>query len=130
MEENFNQNTIIQNEQLAQMPTAIILWEDWARGSEIQFLIYPNVWRRLPDSHFLYYVINHLQQQGNSKMIFSIGYMHEVIEKYLKAEFSTLDYEICVEEEPLGTGGAIQFAMQKSNYRKCFRLQWRYAVQI
>ncbi|HRN47410.1 MAG TPA: HAD-IIIA family hydrolase [Niabella sp.] len=113
MEENFNQNTIIQNEQLAQMPTAIILAGGLGTRLRNSVPDLPKCMAPVAGFPFLYYVINHLQQQGIQKMIFSIGYMHEVIEKYLKAEFSTLDYEICVEEEPLGTGGAIQFAMQK-----------------
>src|SRR5687768_2739522 len=59
---------------------------------------------------FLFYVINQLRLQGIQKFIFSLGYKHEVIEEYLRSEFSTLDYQCSIEEEPLGTGGAIQLA--------------------
>ena len=59
---------------------------------------------------FLFYVINYLRSQGIEKFIFSLGYKHEVIEEYLKDQFSTLQYECSIEEEPLGTGGAIQLA--------------------
>jgi len=59
---------------------------------------------------FLFYVINYLRSQGIEKFIFSLGYKHEIIEEYLKDQFSTLQYECSIEEEPLGTGGAIQLA--------------------
>jgi D-glycero-alpha-D-manno-heptose 1-phosphate guanylyltransferase len=69
---------------------------------------------------FLYYVINHLRMQGIHKIIFSLGYMHHIIEEWLAKEFSTMDYEICIEEEPLGTGGAIQLALHKASAENVF----------
>lgn len=63
---------------------------------------------------FLFYVINYLRIQGIEKFIFSLGYKHEIIEDYLKDQFSTLQYECVIEEEPFGTGGAIQLACYKA----------------
>ena len=63
---------------------------------------------------FLFYVINYLRLQGVEKFIFSLGYKHEIIEEYLNDQFSTLNYQYSIEEEPLGTGGAIQLACQKA----------------
>ena len=63
---------------------------------------------------FLFYVINYLRSQGIEKFIFSTGYMHEIIEDYLNTQFPTLDYLCSVEQEPLGTGGAIQLALSKA----------------
>lgn len=62
---------------------------------------------------FLYYVINYLRMQGISRIIFSLGYMHEVILNWLQTEFPTLNYDYVIEKEPLGTGGAILFSLQK-----------------
>jgi D-glycero-alpha-D-manno-heptose 1-phosphate guanylyltransferase len=59
---------------------------------------------------FLYYVINYLRSEGIEKFIFSLGYKHEIIEEYLNTQYSTLNYQCSIEEEPLGTGGAIQLA--------------------
>ena len=56
---------------------------------------------------FLYYVIDHLQKQGVKKFIFSLGYMSESIQTFLQENYSTLDYQLSIEQEPLGTGGAI-----------------------
>lgn len=63
---------------------------------------------------FLYYVINYLQGQGVEKFIFSLGYKHEAIEAYLEERFSTLNFQIVLEEEPLGTGGAAKLACSKA----------------
>jgi D-glycero-alpha-D-manno-heptose 1-phosphate guanylyltransferase len=59
---------------------------------------------------FLFYVINYLRSQGLERFIFSLGYKHEVIEQWLAEQFPTLDYQCVIEEEPLGTGGAISMA--------------------
>lgn len=63
---------------------------------------------------FLYHVINYLRMQGIERFIFSLGYKHEVIEKWLQDEFASLAYECVIEEEPLGTGGAIALACEKA----------------
>lgn len=59
---------------------------------------------------FLSYVIDYFIKQGIEKFVFSIGYKHEVIEDYLAAVYNKLNYSTSVEEEPLGTGGAIHTA--------------------
>lgn len=59
---------------------------------------------------FLSYVIDYYKKQGINRFVFSLGYMHEVILDYLKKEYTDLDYSFVIEEEPLGTGGAIRFA--------------------
>lgn len=64
---------------------------------------------------FLFHVINYLRSQQVEKFIFSLGYMHEIVEQYLESQFSTLHYEVVVEDEPLGTGGAIQLACSKTH---------------
>lgn len=63
---------------------------------------------------FLYYLISYYQKQGINRFIFSLGFKHELIEEMLLKDFPELDYEIVVENEPLGTGGAVAFAMNKS----------------
>lgn len=56
---------------------------------------------------FISYVVNYYRGQGISRFIFSLGYMHEVIEKYLQESFADVNYICSIEDEPLGTGGAI-----------------------
>lgn len=59
---------------------------------------------------FIYYVITHLQQQGIRKFIFSLGYKSEAFIRFLSQELAPESFEIAIEKEPLGTGGAILFA--------------------
>lgn len=63
---------------------------------------------------FIAYVIQHLQKEGIEKFIFSLGYKHEFFVNFLSQQFSTIHYQLSIEEEPLGTGGAIQFACSKA----------------
>lgn len=63
---------------------------------------------------FLFYLIDFLQKSKVEHFIFSLGYMHEVIDHYLKNNFVKLNYRISLENEPLGTGGAIKRACKKT----------------
>jgi D-glycero-alpha-D-manno-heptose 1-phosphate guanylyltransferase len=61
---------------------------------------------------FIGYVIDYYHQQGIEKFIFSLGYLHEVIEDYLNKAYPSLSKKYVVEPEPLGTGGAIRLACE------------------
>jgi D-glycero-alpha-D-manno-heptose 1-phosphate guanylyltransferase len=63
---------------------------------------------------FLHYVIQHLLQQGVDHFIFSLGYLSESIETFLHNNYPQLNYQLSIEQEPLGTGGAIQVAAKKT----------------
>jgi D-glycero-alpha-D-manno-heptose 1-phosphate guanylyltransferase len=63
---------------------------------------------------FLHHVLAYLQQQGIKKIIFSLGYMSEVIIDYIKKDYPELDAVFSIEAEPLGTGGAIKLACGKA----------------
>lgn len=63
---------------------------------------------------FLSHVIDELRMQGIRRFIFSLGYKWGVIEEYLLKQYPTLDYTTAIEEEPLGTGGAIALAMTRA----------------
>lgn len=59
---------------------------------------------------FLAYIISYLQKQGVKHFVFSIGFKSEVIIDFLKMDYAGIDSSTVIEEEPLGTGGAIRFA--------------------
>jgi len=63
---------------------------------------------------FLVHVIRYLLSQGIERFIFSLGYKHEIIEEFLNSAFPTLHSELSVEQEPLGTGGAIYLACKRA----------------
>lgn len=62
---------------------------------------------------FLDYVIDHFFKQGITDFIFSLGYKHEIIIRHLEAftiDDSRFTFHYSIEDEPLGTGGAIKKA--------------------
>jgi len=67
---------------------------------------------------FLHYILRYFQNQGIEKFIFSLGYKSELVEEFLESEFMgkqpAINYELSIEKEPLGTGGAIRLACNKA----------------
>lgn len=64
---------------------------------------------------FLHYLTEYLIHQGINHFIFSVGYKHEIIEDYFHKNYAHLKYQVSLENEPLGTGGAIQLACNKAS---------------
>ena len=62
---------------------------------------------------FLTYVLDYLIDYGYQRVILSVGYLHEKIVDYFGKKYKALEIDYAVEEEPLGTGGGILFAMSK-----------------
>lgn len=61
---------------------------------------------------FLQYLIDFYLQQNIRHFVFSLGYKHEQVTQFLHDNYPELSYEYVVEKEPLGTGGAIHFALK------------------
>src|SRR4051812_43734083 len=67
---------------------------------------------------FIAYVIDYFIAQGIEKFILSLGYKHEIIEQYFNTQYAypgqapAAAFSYVVEQQPLGTGGAIQAACQ------------------
>jgi D-glycero-alpha-D-manno-heptose 1-phosphate guanylyltransferase len=59
---------------------------------------------------FLHYIFLYLQKQGVKEAVLSVGYKHEVIQAYFGNEYCGIKIRYSIEEEPLGTGGAIKKA--------------------
>lgn len=85
-------------------------------GTRLRSVIYdkPKCMAPVVGNPFLHYLIKFLQKNKIESFIFSVGYMHEMIEEYLKVNYSQLNYQISLENEPLGTGGAIKLACNKT----------------
>ena len=79
---------------------------------------------------FLYYVVNHFINEGIEKFIFSLGYKHEVIEEYLSKQYAHISIKYTIEEEPLGTGGAIKLACKKATEKNVLVLNGDTAFNI
>jgi len=57
---------------------------------------------------FLEYLLRYLQKNGIEKIILSVGYKWEVIKAYFGDSFEGIKIVYSVENEPLGTGGAVK----------------------
>jgi D-glycero-alpha-D-manno-heptose 1-phosphate guanylyltransferase len=77
----------------------------------------PKVLATVAGKPFLSYVIDSLRMQGVIRFVFALGYKSDLVEKFLKESYPTLSYSVAVEHEPLGTGGAIRLALQKTKNR-------------
>jgi D-glycero-alpha-D-manno-heptose 1-phosphate guanylyltransferase len=63
---------------------------------------------------FLYRIMKYLEQQGVRRIILSLSYKSDyIITRINKDRPVNCEIEFVVEEEPLGTGGAIKFATSK-----------------
>jgi D-glycero-alpha-D-manno-heptose 1-phosphate guanylyltransferase len=56
---------------------------------------------------FLAYLIDYAKKEGIEKFIFALGYKTEQIESFVKGYLPSDSYTFSVEDQPLGTGGAI-----------------------
>ena len=62
------------------------------------------------DKPFLHYIFKALQQQNIENVILSVGYKHEIIQDFFKDNYLGITVKYAIENEPLGTGGAIKHA--------------------
>jgi D-glycero-alpha-D-manno-heptose 1-phosphate guanylyltransferase len=62
---------------------------------------------------FIGFVIDYLKSQGIEKFIFSLGYKSEIIIDFINTQYSILNSQFSIEEEPLGTGGAVKLSCSK-----------------
>ncbi|MEO6190672.1 MAG: HAD-IIIA family hydrolase [Saprospiraceae bacterium] len=77
--------------------------------------ILPDIPKSLAIVHskpFLNYLIDYLIEQKIDHFIFSIGYKSDQIINFVKSNYPNLKVSFCIENSPLGTGGAIINSMK------------------
>lgn len=62
---------------------------------------------------FLEILLGHLQRNGCHRVLLSVGYLHEVIQQHFGTRHGAMAIEYVIEQEPLGTGGAIRTALRQ-----------------
>ncbi len=62
---------------------------------------------------FMHYLFKELKQQSVSKVIISVGYLKEIIQDYFQDHYLGIAINYAIETEPLGTGGAIKYALDE-----------------
>ena len=63
---------------------------------------------------FLSYQLTWLEKYNVGKVILSTGYKSDLISDFFGNKYNTIPIEYAVEETPLGTGGAIVYALKKT----------------
>lgn len=71
---------------------------------------------------FLAWQLDYLIQTGVSRFILSVGYKAQTIRDYFGDKYQGADIVYAEEIEPLGTGGAIQYALTKAMQARVFVL--------
>ena len=71
---------------------------------------------------FLEYQLSFLDSWGVNHVVLSLGYKAEIIKSHFREKYKKIDISYIVEEEPLGTGGAIKLAFSKINGLAAFVL--------
>lgn len=71
---------------------------------------------------FLHYIVSSLETFGFDHIIFSLGYKHECIEEWIASLQCSAQIDFVVEEEPLGTGGGVRYALSKAREEDVFVL--------
>ena len=71
---------------------------------------------------FLFYLLEYLKKFKFDQYIFALGFRSELVIDYLNENFSDLDLIYSVEENPLGTGGAIKAALNFATTSQVFAL--------
>jgi len=65
------------------------------------------------DKPFLAYLVDDLLANNFDQIILSLHYMPELIQDYFKTNYPGQNIQYAVESEPLGTGGAVKYALTK-----------------
>lgn len=73
---------------------------------------YPKCMAEVNGKPFLHYIFQYLAAQQCSRVILSLGYKHEVITEWLATQQWPFEVAHVIEQEPMGTGGGIQLAIE------------------
>ncbi|MCC8087703.1 MAG: nucleotidyltransferase family protein [Rikenellaceae bacterium] len=74
----------------------------------------PKVMASVAGRPFLFYIFKQLEKNNITHAILSLGYMHEIVEEWVQSGEWNFEVSFCVEDFPLGTGGAIRESLAKS----------------
>jgi D-glycero-alpha-D-manno-heptose 1-phosphate guanylyltransferase len=71
---------------------------------------------------FLYHLLQALEPAGFEHIILSLGYKHDIIEKWISHYPTSMKITTVVETTPLGTGGAVKLSLSKATQPDVFVL--------
>ncbi len=103
------------SDKISKMKEAIILAGGF--GTRLRSVIQdiPKPMSPVGGKPFLEFLLKQLSLSGFSRVVLSVGYKHEVISNYFGNVFDAILLDYCVEDTPLGTGGAIAKALEQTS---------------
>lgn len=83
-------------------------------GTRLQSIVsdVPKPMAQVAGKPFVEYILLYLKEFGVERVVFSIGYKAETFKKYFGKKYQGIEIEYVIEKEPLGTGGALKFALE------------------
>lgn len=84
-------------------------------GTRLQSVVQdvPKCMAKIAGKPFLSYLLEYLSTQKFEHVILALGYKSEIVIDWLKEQKFQFELSYIIEDEPLGTGGAIKFAFEK-----------------
>jgi NDP-sugar pyrophosphorylase family protein len=73
----------------------------------------PKILAQVRGRPFVYYLLDQLADAGVSNIVLCTGYLAEQVEDCLGNNYRGIELRYSVESEPLGTGGALRFALHE-----------------
>lgn len=91
-------------------------------GTRLQSVVndVPKSMAEVADKPFLEYLLNYAAEQQFDHIVLSLGYKAKVITDWIGKHEWPLTVSYIVEDTPLGTGGGIKLAMQKTSSQNVF----------
>src|SRR5436189_5403577 len=89
----------------------IIIVSGFATGLQSILQDMPKPMAPIDGKPFLAYLLDYLAAQGITKVIFSVHHLREKIQDYFGDQYQNINISYAIEDEPLGTGGAIMHSL-------------------
>lgn len=85
------------------------------KGTRLQSVVndVPKPMANINGKPFLAYLIHSLSTKGVTKIILSVGYKHDAIMDYFLDCYDGISINYAIEDEPLGTGGALAKSLEQ-----------------
>jgi D-glycero-alpha-D-manno-heptose 1-phosphate guanylyltransferase len=85
-------------------------------GTRLQGVIgaQPKCMAQVDGKPFLAHLFEYIDRQKCTRVILSLGYKHKIVIDWLETQDIFFELDYVIEDEPLGTGGGIQAAMEEA----------------
>src|SRR4051794_21372708 len=85
-------------------------------GTRLQGVIgaYPKCMAQVDGKPFLAHLFEYINREKCTRVVLSLGYKHNIVVDWLETQDLYFELDYVIENEPLGTGGGIQAAIEEA----------------